>query len=289
MADTDFLVRIWGARGSLPAPAGLNSLFGSDTCCVEMRCGPHIFIFDAGSGAAALSASLVAEGQMEFDLLFSHCHFDHIQGLPFMKPLYSPNGKVRIFTGHFEDDTTGCEMVDDFMRAPFFPVTPKYFHADIEFVDFRPPAVLTPKPGVVIHTARLNHPNGAVGFRVEFRGHVVCYVTDTEHIPGILDARIVELIDDADIVIYDTMYSDAEFPTYVGYGHSTWEEGIRLCEAAGARRLVLFHHRLERDDRALQQIEAEAQARFPGAVVARTGMELRPGERVTRERWRRKA
>ena len=276
MADAPFLVRIWGARGSLPAPAASNTVFGSDTCSVEMRCGGHVLIFDVGSGAESLSSRLTREKVKDFDLFFSHCHFDHIMGLPFLKPFYDHEVTARIYAGHFEDETTCEEMVGGFMAPPYFPVTPKYFDAQIAYLNFRPPDTLTPHEGIVIRTHRLNHPNGCVGYRVSYLGHSVCYLTDIEHTPGKTDEKLIGFLKDADILIYDCMYNDAEFDHYRGYGHSTWEEGVRICEAAGVKRLVIFHHRPGRNDDDLRQIEAEAQARFPGAVVARTGLELLP-------------
>jgi phosphoribosyl 1,2-cyclic phosphodiesterase len=274
MADAPFLVRIWGARGSMPAPAAENCAFGSDTCCVEMRCGPRVLIFDAGSGAAGLGLRLLGEGITDFDLFFSHCHLDHIIGLPFVKPFYDPAVTARIYAGHFEDATTCRQMIERFMSPPFFPVTPKQFHAAVELRDFRPPDKLSPHSGISISTVRLNHPNGCVGYRVDFAGRAACYVTDTEHTPGELDEDLVAAIRNADILIYDCMFTDAEFNGCVGWGHSTWEHGVRLCEAAGVKRLVIFHHRPGRDDGDLRRIEADAQARFPGAVAARTGLEL---------------
>jgi phosphoribosyl 1,2-cyclic phosphodiesterase len=278
MAEPDFLVRFWGARGSLPAPAAQACAFGSDTCCVEMRVGGHVLIFDAGSGAASLGARLLAEGVEEFDLFFSHSHIDHIIGLPFLAPLYTEGVRARLFAGHLRDPRDCKEMVSGFMSPPYFPVTPEYFRAAIEFRNFTPPEVLTPKPGIRIRTARLRHPGGVVGYRVEHAGRAVCYITDTEHIPGSPDSTVLDLIAGADIVIYDAMYTDAEFNQFRGFGHSTWEEGVRLCEAAGAKRLVLFHHQITRDDDALRALEADAKARFPGAIAARTGLELVPGE-----------
>jgi phosphoribosyl 1,2-cyclic phosphodiesterase len=274
--DAPFLVRVWGARGSIPAPAAPNCDFGSDTCCVEMRCGGRVLIFDAGSGAPALGARLASEGVRDFDLFFSHCHFDHIIGLPFMHPLYDGGVSARLYAGHFENGGTCRAMVEGFMSPPYFPLTPKQFRAEIDYRDFRPPDVLEPHAGIVVSTVRLNHPNGAVGFRVDFGGRSVCYITDTEHMPGRLDEAILAAIRGADIMIYDCMYTDAEFDPCRGYGHSTWEEGVRLCEAAGVGRLVIFHHRPGRDDAGLRRIEAEATARFPGAIVARTGLELTP-------------
>lgn len=277
MSDTEFLVRIWGARGSLPAPAAQNCIFGSDTSCVEVRCGPHVLIFDAGSGIASLGAALAEEGVTDLDLFFSHCHLDHIIGLPFLKPLYSDKVTARIHAGHFQDGMTCRQMIEQFMGPPYFPLTPKFFRAAMDFHDFRPPDVIAPHPEVAVSTVRLNHPNGAVGYRVEFAGHAFCYITDTEHFPGRIDEDLVAAIKGADSMVYDCTFTDAEYDACVGYGHSTWEEGVKLCEAAGVKQLVIFHHRPGRDDEGLEALEATAQARFPGAIVARTGMELRLG------------
>jgi phosphoribosyl 1,2-cyclic phosphodiesterase len=274
MPDAPFLVRIWGARGSTPAPAAGNCDFGTDTCCVEMRCGGHVLIFDAGSGAANLGMRLHEEGVMDFDLFLSHCHLDHIIGFPFLKPLYDGAVSARIYAGHFEDRMTCREMVEHFMSPPFFPVTPKQFHAKIEFCDFRPPATLSPRPGINVATVKLKHPNGAVGYRVDHGGRSVCYVTDTEHVVGELEPGLVAMIRDADMMIYDSSYTDAELERFWGYGHSSWEHGVRLCEAANVKTLVIFHHRPGRDDESLREIERQAKARFPGAIVGRTGLEL---------------
>ncbi len=276
MSEDSFLVRIWGARGSLPAPAADNCEFGSDSPCVEVRCGPHVLVLDVGSGAQGLGALLAREGVREFDIFLSHCHLDHVIGLPFMQPLYDARVHVRLYAGHFLDDMTCREMAERFMAPPFFPITPKIFHAKVDFIDFRPPATLRPHPGIVLSTVRLNHPNGAVGFRVDHQDRSICYITDHEHIPGHPDPDLLELIKGTQILIYDCMYTDAEFGACRGYGHSTWEEGVRLCEAAGVDRLVIFHHRPGRDDDDMRRIEEQAKTRFPGAIVARTGLELRP-------------
>lgn len=274
MTESRFLVRIWGARGSLPAPAAANCELGSDSACVEMRCGEHVLVFDAGSGAESLGRQLEKEGVKDIDLFFSHCHLDHIVGLPFFAPLYDRDVSVRIYAGHFEDAMTCRQMAEDFMAAPFFPITPKMFKAQIEYRDFRPTDTLRPKEGIEIATLRLNHPNGCVGYRVNYGGRSVCYMTDTEHTPGQRSGAIVAAIRDADVMIYDCSYTDTEFECCRGYGHSTWQEGVRLCQAGNVKRLIIFHHRPGRDDEALRRIEAEAQAIFPGAIVGRTGLEL---------------
>jgi phosphoribosyl 1,2-cyclic phosphodiesterase len=101
---------------------------------------------------------------------------------------------------------------------------------------------------------------------------VVCYVTDTEHVPGSLDRNVLDLINGADLVIYDSTYSDAEFPNKVGWGHSTWQEGVRLCRQAGVKRLAIFHHDPDHVDEDMARIEREAQAMWSGAMVSRDNM-----------------
>ena len=269
-----FELTVWGARGSIPAPAAANTRYGSDTSCVEVRCGDRVLVFDAGTGIVGCGRKLYEEQVGEIDILLTHCHFDHIIGLPFVIPLYKDHAAVRIHAGHFLDDTTCRDMVERFMRPPYFPVTPKQFAAHIDYRDFRPPAILDLGDGIIVRTVRLNHPNGAVGYRVDFEGRSICYITDTEHRPGTLDPALVEFIAGAEVMIYDSTYIDADFERFVGFGHSTWQQGVRLCRAAKVPQLLIYHHDVSRTDDWLEELAAEAAAEFPGAHVARTGLTI---------------
>jgi phosphoribosyl 1,2-cyclic phosphodiesterase len=120
----------------------------------------------------------------------------------------------------------------------------------------------------------LNHPNGATGYRVEFGGRVLCYVTDCEHKKGTLDRGILDLIQGADVFIYDSTYTDEEYGHYVGWGHSTWQEGVRLCEAAGVKKLLIFHHDPSHDDIFMDKVAAAATKARPGSLVANEGLVL---------------
>jgi ribonuclease Z len=131
--------------------------------------------------------------------------------------------------------------------------------------------VLRPRSGVTIRTASLLHPGGCIGYRVEWGGRAVAVVTDTEHIPGELEPAIVGLIEDADLVIYDCNYTEEEMPLRKGFGHSTWQQGVKLCEAAGAHQLAIFHHDPARTDTELAEIERQAKRAFTGAFAARDG------------------
>jgi phosphoribosyl 1,2-cyclic phosphodiesterase len=274
MDDDTFHVRFWGARGSLPVSGQRFIRYGGNTACVEMRCGGHALFFDAGSGIREAGDALRKAKLRDFDLFFTHCHYDHIIGLPFFIPFYDAGARVVIWSGHMAGRMSTLEMVSEFMRPPWFPVRLEVCKANLDCRDFRAGDVLRPRPGIVLRTGSLNHPGGAIGYRVEWGGRAVAVITDTEHEPDRLDPTVLELIEAADLVIYDCTYTDEEMQRKRGYGHSTWQEGVRLCEAAGAKRLALFHHDPARTDADLSAIEGAAVERFPGAFAARDGQVL---------------
>lgn len=275
-ADSDFFVRFWGVRGSIACPGPDTVVYGGNTPCVEIRCGPHAFIFDAGTGLRDLGKFIAKDGVSDVDLFLSHTHIDHITGFPFFCYAFDPKNKLKVWSGHLENGLTTEKVLRQFMCEPLFPVPVDIFEADVSYHDFRAGDTLKPKSDVVIRTAPLHHPQNATGYRVEYDGRSICYLTDTEHTPGTPDQNILDLIDGADIVIYDAMFTDAEYPGFVGWGHSTWEEGARLCKAAKVSTFVLFHHLPERTDADLDRIAAAAEDVLPGTVVAREGMTLTP-------------
>ena len=270
--ETAMVVRFWGVRGSIPVSGASTSRVGGDTACVEIRCGDHILLFDAGSGLRSAGEVLTKEGLARCDLFLSHCHYDHILGLPFFRPFMSPRVKCSLWAAKLDGVASTRETVARFMRAPFFPVSPDMFKASIAYRDFVPGDILRPRDGVTIRTALLCHPGGVVGYRVEHEGATVIYMTDTTHRQNSVDPANHALAANADLLIYDCTYTDEEFATHAGYGHSTWQQGVRICQSAGALRLALFHHAPDRSDDALLRIEREAKAVFPGAFVARQGM-----------------
>lgn len=275
-SDSDFFVRFWGVRGSIACPGPDTAVYGGNTPCIEVRCGSHLIVFDAGTGLRSLGASIAAEGITDLDLFLSHTHIDHIVGFPFFCYLFKPQNKLRVWSGHLEDSKTTESVLRQLMAEPLFPVPVDIFTADIGFHDFTAGDTLTPKDGITLRTAMLNHPQNATGYRIEFAGKSICYVTDTEHFEDGPDRNILGLIDGADIVIYDSMFNDAEYPRYKGWGHSTWEEGARLCAAARVGTFVIFHHAPERTDRDLDRLAAAVTVMRPGSLVAREGMTLRP-------------
>ena len=268
-------LRFWGVRGGVPTPGPDFAAYGGNTSCVELRCGPHLIVFDAGTGLRALGADLLAANRaLDMDILCTHTHLDHISGLPYFAPLFLPEANVRLRAGHLTAPQTLRSVVGALLDHPFNPNLMSITRAALTFIDFTPGATFELAPGLSVSTAKLRHPGEAVGFRVEWSGRSVAYITDTEHAPGRPDANVLRLAAEADVMIYDASYTDAEYPDHVGWGHSTWEEGVRLANLSGARRLVLFHHDSSHDDAMMNEIAAAAAAARPGTLAALEGMQI---------------
>ncbi len=276
MVQPQFTVRFWGVRGSIACPGPDTVRYGGNTSCVEVRCGDRIIVFDGGTGLRLLGNELMRAGKAAaLDIFYSHTHFDHICGLPFFAPCYDNRSHIRIWAGHLNG--RGIESVlNNMMIEPLFPIPMGIFTARLDFFDFNAGNQIKPHRGIRLATGPLNHPNGATGYRIEYAGKAVAYITDTEHRPGTLDANVLALIHRADLMIYDATYTDAEYPQHKDWGHSTWQEGVRLADAATVRTLVIFHHDPGHDDAFMDAIAAEAATARPGTIVAREGLVLYP-------------
>lgn len=269
MTSDRFQIKLWGVRGSLPVSGAEFRKFGGNTTCIEMRCGDHVLIFDAGSGLRPAGIALKAEGRKDLILYLTHCHYDHIEGLPFFLPLYCSLSKLQVWTGHLAGAMTTWEMISQYMRKPFFPIDPDICAANLTTGEFAAGDELSPYPGIRIRTAMLNHTGNAIGYRVEWGGRSVAMITDTEHVPGTLDQAVLGLIKNADLFLYDAMFADEEFDQYRGFGHSTWQQGVRLAKAAGAKKVGFIHHSIKRTDAELTKIERQAKTQFAGSFCGR--------------------
>lgn len=264
-------VKFWGVRGSIATPSADHMKYGGNTSCIELLLGDRVIILDAGTGVRMLGKCLLERGIKNYLFLQSHTHWDHINGFPFFAPVYCPDVNIEIRAGHLAACGGIQKVLSGQMCQPTFPVPFEELAASIDFHDFQAGANFSLGDGIEVKTAALVHPDGGTGYRIEYDGVSVCYVTDTEHTPGKLDQNILSLIEGADLVIYDSTYTDEEYPTFVGWGHSTWQEGIRLCKAAGAKRLAIFHHDPAHDDAFMDKVGELAAKEWNGAFVAQEG------------------
>lgn len=273
-------IRFWGVRGSIASPGHDTAAVGGNTSCVELACGDTRIVLDAGTGLRALGNHLVASGAtrepLALTLLLSHYHWDHIQGLPFFVPVYMKDTSLTIVGGQNGVGSVR-ETLEQQMCAPVFPVRLDEVGARITTREVRLGEVFD-VGAATVRVARGNHPGGVVAYRVEHEGKSVVYATDTEHY-AVVDPRLVELAAGVDLLVYDAQYTPEEYAgtagsggPKLGWGHSTFEAATTLAKAAGAKKLVLFHHDPTQDDAAVAEKERRARALFADCEAAREGV-----------------
>lgn len=279
--ENQFLIRFWGVRGSIACPGPQTVRYGGNTSCVEMRIGGKLLVFDGGTGLRLLGLKLLSEMPIDAAMFFTHSHWDHIQGFPFFVPAFVPGNRFQIYGTVAPNGSTIEQRLNDQMLHPNFPVPLQIMGADLKFCDID--IGETVRIGdIKVENALLNHPGEAVGYRVSWRGKSAAFITDTEHFPDRLDENVVALSRDADVMIYDATYTDAEYhsekSSKVGWGHSTWQEAVKVAKKANVKQLVIFHHDPLHNDEFMDKIAKETAEEFPGSVVAQEGMviELRP-------------
>lgn len=267
-----FAIRFWGVRGSIACPSRKHISFGGNTSCVQVIAGDRNIILDSGTGIRGLGHEFLKRDVRKADLLLSHTHWDHINGFPFFAPAFQPGRTLRILGGHIPTERGGVRYaMSGQMTDPMFPVPLEAMKAQLVFEDFTSGDAFKLHPGIKVTTTGLNHPNGATGYRIEHAGKSFCYVTDTEHVVGKPDQNVLALIEGADLVVYDSTYTDSELPSHVGWGHSTWQEGVRLAQMANVKKLAIFHHDPDHDDRFMTKVEKDAKKIWKGAFAAREG------------------
>jgi len=281
-----FQIKFWGVRGSIPCPGSETVRYGGNTSCVEMQVGRERLIFDGGTGLRILGQSLMTESPVKAHLFFSHSHWDHIQGFPFFIPAFIRGNTFKIYGIPSANGATIKQTLHDQMLHPNFPVPLQIMRADLEFYDLEMGETLH-YGDVSVETRPLNHPGEAVGYRVNWQGLSAAYITDTEHFPDRLDDNVLALVRQADVMIIDATYTDEEYndPKYskVGWGHSTWQQAVKIAQASQVKQLVLFHHDPAHNDDFLDRIGEQVRKILPQTILAREGLsiELRPeGSRI---------
>ena len=276
----DFVVKFWGVRGSVPTPGKDTVKYGGNTSCIEMQVGGKRLIFDGGTGIRELGKEMMQEMPVEAYLFFTHYHWDHIQGFPLFTPAFSKGNCFHIYGAIPPEGESMKQHFIDRVLHYNSPIPLKGMQADLQFYELEHGQKMM-LHDIEIETGSLNHPNTAMGYRVTWNGRSAVYCSDTEHFSDRLDENVVHLARGADVLIYDAMYTDDEYHSSkspkVGWGHSTWQEAIRVAKAAGVKRVVIFHHEPGHSDDFLDRIGEKAKAVFPMAVMAIEGLVLPVG------------
>ncbi len=245
--------RIWGCRGSLATPGPATAGTGGNTSCIEVRAGSGaVVVLDAGTGIRPLGATLA--GTRELDLLLTHLHLDHVEGLAFFAPLHDPACTVRIW-GPPQDEATLAERIATWLSPPYFPVPFEQFAARIEIHEVRDEA--WELGGVRVRSARTQHPGPTLAYRLDEDGRSLAYVPDNE--PGLDGANVVELAQGADVLLHDAQYTAEEYAQRVGWGHASIADFTRVVRKANPGRALMFHHDPSHDDAQLERMRQEAQ------------------------------
>jgi phosphoribosyl 1,2-cyclic phosphodiesterase len=273
MADYRLRLRFWGVRGSTPTPQVENLTFGGNTSCVEIRTDAgDVIILDGGSGIRNLGQCLLQEAAgkpISVKLFLTHFHWDHIQGIPFFAPIYGPKNRVAFYTGVAGRPLQ--ETLEGQMAKPYFPVDFDQVAATRTFDSIEPGGQVE-SGGLKVIPFPLNHPQGATGYRIEYKGATIVYATDYEHGVPQYDEILLQYAKGADILICDAQYTVAEYETHKGWGHSTWSNAVRVAHDAGARQLFLFHHDPTHDDQEMMRITEDARLQFEHTTAAWEGL-----------------
>ena len=279
----------WGVRGSTPTVDPATWRYGGNTPCLELIAPDGTqFILDCGTGLRMLGSRWATPNggkAPETQILVTHYHWDHIQGIPFFSPLYVENNEFHFYS--FRSKYLGRDSLKQVFEAqmalPYFPVDMSAMNAKRKFKEMD--GGDTFKVGENKITARwLNHPQGCLGFRIETPAGTVAYATDNEPGDPKLDESLRELAAGADIFINDAQFTPEQLETTrKGWGHSSWLEGVKVARHAGAKTLVLFHHDPDSTDRMVDSILRQAREEFDSVYAASEGMVITlgaPGDRV---------
>ena len=275
--------RVWGCRGSVAAPGPDTVKYGGNTSCVEVRLEDDVVIvLDAGTGMRPLGVSLQKQPARELHIMLTHLHLDHLQGLGFFRPLFSPDSDIHIWgpksaVQHLD------ERIAMYLSPPLFPVRLEDVAARLTFHDA--PEESVPIGSALVRASNVTHQGPTVGYRIEEDGRSLVYVPDHEPSLGADLATLPgewmsghDIARDADVLLHDGQYRDHEYAAHVGWGHSCVSDVLAFANKASVEHLVLFHHDPYHSDDELDALLVEAHAQWPGLehriALASEGMTL---------------
>jgi phosphoribosyl 1,2-cyclic phosphodiesterase len=269
-------VTLFGTRGSIPAPGPETIRYGGNTASVKVsgRDGT-VLVLDAGTGIRRLGVNF--DTTTRVDILLSHLHMDHIQGLGFFGPLFNPLTKVHVWGPASSVHTLEARLAR-YLSPPLFPV---HLRDLPNVVCHEVPCPVFDIGPFRIRSSLICHPGPTVGYRIESEDGIVAYLCDHEPALGLPNGRWpssdwisgYDIAADADLLIHDAQYTDEEYARCIGWGHSTYRHAFEFAARVGAKRIVPFHHDPSHDDETLDRMLDNAVAAFKWSGVASPGRE----------------
>ncbi len=268
-------VQFWGVRGSIPSPGPKTVRYGGNTPCVELTCGDETLIIDAGTGIRELGFDLMrraAGAPIKGRLFIGHTHWDHIQGFPFFTPLFLPTTKFEVYGMHGTTMPFQAVMIGQ-MHSTYFPVQVKDLASKPTFHEINGPVQAGP---VRVTHQFLNHPGITVGYRFEYEGKAVSYISDHEPYGALNpkgefsdkeDLAIARFVAGSDLLICEAQYTADEYKIKRGWGHAAFGDILDLAQKAEVKRMALFHHDPLHDD-------AKLDARLADSIALITSRKL---------------
>ncbi len=276
-------VKVWGARGSVPAPGPHMNRYGGNTSCVQVSlAGGEELILDAGTGIRTLGLGLSERARIQ--ILLTHLHLDHIQGLMFFPPCFRAESEITIW-GPASPEASLEDRVARYISAPLSPVEVRELPCSVSFRDT--PASQWELGGATIRAEAVTHRGPTLGYRISDGETTLAYIPDHEPALGAplagLDPEWIsgfDLARDADLLIHDSQYTDDEYPDHVGWGHSRLTDTLTFARRVEARRLLLFHHDPLHSDEFLDRFAATAKGTWTelGGVAAELELAMEGAE-----------
>ncbi len=268
-------VKFYGTRGSFPVSKIEVTTFGGNTSCIsiETASGQQIVI-DSGSGIRNYGADLLASNKSkEVFILYTHFHMDHVQGLPFFMPAYDKSYTIHLASLQADKGPLQVkQMIDTMMSPQFCPVTFDMLHADFHIHTLDVVEELI--QGIKIETIELSHPGGAGGIKITDKDGASIVVMVDNELTNSIDNRYVKFCQGVDVLVHDAQYTDQEYEKTKNWGHSTFNQVLKLGQDAQVKKLIMTHHDPDHNDDFLQQQETDCQSKLAHAWLAKDGLEI---------------
>ncbi|MEX0928302.1 MAG: response regulator, partial [Balneolales bacterium] len=285
-------LKFWGIRGSTPCANRDNMIYGGNTSCVQVIIpeAKELLILDSGSGIRNLGNDIVSKKDVINGRIFiTHAHWDHIQGFPFFKPIYSPDNKFSIHMPRQARSVSSEEVLSGQMTFTYFPVTTEMLQAKLTYHNQKPG--LQDYGDYQVEFMLSNHPVATAIYKIHCRGKVIVYCPDNELVPDeygdsiAFKGHLREFIKNVDVVIHDGQYDRMNYPSRRNWGHSAWEDAVDICCESGVKNLFITHHDPDSTDKVLAALDRKLQEHagsFHSIQAAREGdvfkMKVHAGE-----------